>query len=131
MDGRSDYGPFITAGIPSGGLFSGAEPIKTAEEAQIFGGVAGEAFDRCYHKACDTVSNVNTIGLDQMADGAAHATAVYAYAKSGRGRARPTPTATVRRKRQNEAARKEAPTRAENWRARRSFAGAWTTSHGS
>ena len=33
FDGRSDYGPFIAAGIPAGGLFSGAEGVKTAEEA--------------------------------------------------------------------------------------------------
>ena len=33
FDGRSDYGPFIDAGIPAGGLFSGAEGVKTAEEA--------------------------------------------------------------------------------------------------
>ena len=31
--GRSDYGPFIAVGIPSGGLFTGAEGIKTAQEA--------------------------------------------------------------------------------------------------
>ena len=30
FDGRSDYGPFIAVGIPAGGLFSGAEGIKTA-----------------------------------------------------------------------------------------------------
>ena len=30
FDGRSDYGPFIFAGIPAGGLFTGAEVIKTA-----------------------------------------------------------------------------------------------------
>ena len=28
--GRSDYGPFIAAKVPSGGLFTGAEGIKTA-----------------------------------------------------------------------------------------------------
>ena len=33
FDGRSDYGPFIEAGIPAGGLFSGAEGVKTAQEA--------------------------------------------------------------------------------------------------
>src|SRR5215213_6280460 len=27
FDGRSDYGPFIDAGIPAGGLFSGAEGV--------------------------------------------------------------------------------------------------------
>jgi len=31
--GRSDYGPFIAAGIPAGGLFSGAEGLKTPEQA--------------------------------------------------------------------------------------------------
>ena len=30
FSGRSDYGPFIAVGIPAGGLFSGAEGIKTA-----------------------------------------------------------------------------------------------------
>ena len=41
FDGRSDYGPFIAVGIPAGGLFSGAEGIKTPEEAAIYGGTAG------------------------------------------------------------------------------------------
>ncbi len=86
FDGRSDYGPFIDAGIPAGGLFSGAEGIKTLTEAATYGGVAGEAYDRGYHEACDTISNVNRVGLGQLADGAAHATAVYAYAKSGKGK---------------------------------------------
>ena len=43
FSGRSDYGPFIAAGIPSGGLFTGAEGIKTAEEAALWGGTAGDA----------------------------------------------------------------------------------------
>ena len=33
FDGRSDYGPFIAVGIPAGGLFTGAEGIKTEDEA--------------------------------------------------------------------------------------------------
>ena len=41
FDGRSDYGPFIANGVPAGGLFSGAEGIKTAEQEAIYGGVAG------------------------------------------------------------------------------------------
>ena len=32
FDGRSDYGPFIAQGIPAGGLFTGAEGIKTPEQ---------------------------------------------------------------------------------------------------
>ena len=43
FDGRSDYGPFIAVGIPAGGLFSGAEGIKTAEQAAVYGGTAGVA----------------------------------------------------------------------------------------
>jgi Zn-dependent M28 family amino/carboxypeptidase len=42
FDGRSDYGPFIDVGIPAGGLFSGAEGIKTPEEAAVYGGTAGQ-----------------------------------------------------------------------------------------
>jgi Zn-dependent M28 family amino/carboxypeptidase len=78
FDGRSDYKPFIDVGIPAGGLFSGAEGKKTAEQQARYGGVTGEAYDRCYHQACDTYSNVSTPALRQLAAGAAHATAVYA-----------------------------------------------------
>ena len=42
FDGRSDYGPFIDVGIPAGGLFTGAEGIKTEEQVAIYGGTAGE-----------------------------------------------------------------------------------------
>ncbi|HEX2105382.1 MAG TPA: M28 family metallopeptidase [Solirubrobacteraceae bacterium] len=72
FDGRSDYGPFIAAGIPAGGTFTGAEGIKTPEQAAIFGGTAGQPYDPCYHEACDTIDNVNPTVLDQMADAAAH-----------------------------------------------------------
>ena len=74
FDGRSDYGPFIEAGIPAGGLFTGAEEIKTAEQAAIYGGDAGEQFDRCYHQSCDDTDNLSLTALDQMSDAAAHAT---------------------------------------------------------
>jgi Zn-dependent M28 family amino/carboxypeptidase len=72
FSGRSDYGPFIAKGIPAGGLFTGAEGIKTAEEASIFGGTAGQQYDPCYHLACDTFANNSDMGLDQMSDAAAH-----------------------------------------------------------
>jgi Zn-dependent M28 family amino/carboxypeptidase len=42
FDGRSDYGPIVTAGIPAGGSFTGADGIKTKEEATIYRGTAGE-----------------------------------------------------------------------------------------
>ena len=59
FDGRSDYGPFIAVGIPSGGLFTGAEGIKTPDEVALWGGTAGIQFDPCYHLACDTFANIN------------------------------------------------------------------------
>jgi Zn-dependent M28 family amino/carboxypeptidase len=82
FDGRSDYGPFIEVGIPAGGLFTGAEDLKTVEEAQIYGGTAGIAFDVCYHLDCDDFSNVNLLYLDQMADAVAHAVLTFAMTTS-------------------------------------------------
>jgi len=84
FDGRSDYGPFIAVGIPAGGLFTGAEGIKTAAQAVTYGGTAGIQYDPCYHLACDTFAGSGSgagatapgrglIGLDQMSDAAAHA----------------------------------------------------------
>ena len=57
FDGRSDYQSFIGKGVPAGGLFTGYESLKTAEEAVLFGGQAGVAYDINYHKAGDTVSS--------------------------------------------------------------------------
>jgi len=78
FSGRSDYGPFIAVGIPSGGLFTGAEGIKTAEEATLWGGTAGQQYDPCYHLACDTYANNNDTALGVNADGVAYATLQYA-----------------------------------------------------
>lgn len=76
--GRSDYGPFILAGIPSGGLFTGAEGIKTEEEAALWGGTAGIAYDPCYHQACDNLSNNNDFALEVNADAIAYTVLQYA-----------------------------------------------------
>jgi Zn-dependent M28 family amino/carboxypeptidase len=78
FSGRSDYGPFIAVGIPSGGLFTGAEGIKTAEEAAIWGGTAGQQYDPCYHQACDTYDNINLQALDVNSDAVAYAVLQYA-----------------------------------------------------
>jgi aminopeptidase S len=72
-DGRSDHAPFKSAGIPVGGLFSGAETYKTSAQATKWGGTAGQAFDRCYHSSCDTTTNINDTALDRNSDAIAHA----------------------------------------------------------
>ncbi|TQS40405.1 M28 family peptidase [Cryptosporangium phraense] len=76
FDGRSDYGPFIAEGIgiPAGGLFTGAEGIKTADEAAAFGGVPDVAYDPCYHQACDGFARTG-------ADAAAYQKIIKAYGK--------------------------------------------------
>ncbi|TCK08529.1 M28 family metallopeptidase [Marinobacterium mangrovicola] len=82
FDGRSDYGPFIEVGIPAGGLFTGAEELKTEEQEAIYGGTAGEQLDPCYHLACDTFDNYSFEALDQMSDAAAHTLYTFAMTTS-------------------------------------------------
>ncbi|MCF6525656.1 M28 family metallopeptidase [Streptomyces sp. JJ36] len=77
--GRSDYGPFIEVGIPSGGTFTGAEGLKSVEEAALWGGEAGVAYDKCYHVACDDLGNVNREALDINVDVIADAVGRYAW----------------------------------------------------
>ena len=79
FDGRSDYGPFIAVGIPAGGIFTGAEGLKTPAEQALFGGTAGVAYDVCYHQACDTLANPNMTALDVNADAIADSVARFAF----------------------------------------------------
>ena len=99
FDGRSDYGPFLEADIPAGGLFTGAEGIKTEAQVEVYGGVAGEQYDRCYHLSCDDMGNLSLTALDQMSDAAAHATITLAQSteaingERGKGNFNVKPTA--------------------------------------
>ncbi|RJK98165.1 M20/M25/M40 family metallo-hydrolase [Vallicoccus soli] len=102
FSGRSDYQAFILAGIPSGGLFTGAEGDKTEEQVERYGGIVAD-YDPCYHARCDSLSpvtdgadratyrqlrraygnelvgNVNVHALDTSADAIAHAVATYGW----------------------------------------------------
>jgi len=93
FDGRSDYGPFIDVGIPAGGLFTGAEGLKTVAQVGVYGGLAGVQYDPCYHLACDTFKGTGSgngatppglglTALDQMSDAAAHAVLTFAMTTS-------------------------------------------------
>lgn len=102
FSGRSDYGRFIAVGIPSGGLFTGAEGIKTADEAATWGGTAGTAYDPCYHLRCDTYANNNDYALDVNSDAIAYSVLQYAMNQAdiksirGKGNFRtPDPVAPV------------------------------------
>ena len=87
-NGRSDDASFSMAGIPVGGLMSGIED-KTPEQAALFGGVAGEPADPCYHQACDTVANVDLGIATELAQAFAWATLELA------GVQEPIPTTTA------------------------------------
>jgi carboxypeptidase Q len=76
--GRSDYQPFMLAGIPIGGMFTGAGGNKSETEARIFGGMAGKPYDPNYHLKGDTVENLNMDVFLDNARAIAHAVAIYA-----------------------------------------------------
>ena len=68
----------VEVGIPAGGTFTGAEETKNPEQAEKWGGKAGEAFDACYHQACDTVENVDAQALERNFAAIANAVKTYA-----------------------------------------------------
>ena len=84
FDGRSDYDAFTRAGIPSGGLFSGAEENKSAEQARLWGGTADAPFDPNYHKPSDTLQYIDRNALGINGDGVAYAVALYSQDIGGR-----------------------------------------------
>jgi Zn-dependent M28 family amino/carboxypeptidase len=84
FDGRSDYDGFALAGIPAGGLFSGAEGKKSDEQAKLWGGTANEPFDPNYHQKTDTLDHIDRTSLGINGGGVAYAVALYAQDLSGR-----------------------------------------------
>ena len=53
--------------------------IKTEEQEAIWGGMAGEQFDPCYHLACDTFANIDEHALEVNSDLIAFAMLTFAY----------------------------------------------------
>ncbi|GAB7363568.1 hypothetical protein MBLNU230_g3835t1 [Neophaeotheca triangularis] len=80
FSGRSDYAAFLENGVPSGGLFTGAEQLKTEAEVALFGGEAGVAYDVNYHRVGDTYDNLNHDAF--LINSKAIADAVAKYAQS-------------------------------------------------
>jgi Zn-dependent M28 family amino/carboxypeptidase len=98
FSGRSDYQAFIEAGIPSGGLFTGAEVVKTEQQATIWGGTAGASFDPNYHEAGDDITNLDLKALAVNSDLIAFAQLTFAYStESVNGvKGRPVPGKPIR-----------------------------------
>jgi Zn-dependent M28 family amino/carboxypeptidase len=84
FDGRSDYDGFTLAGIPSGGLFAGAEEKMSAEQAQLWGGHADQPFDPNYHQATDTIDHIDQTALGIQGAGVAYIVGSYAQDLSGK-----------------------------------------------
>ena len=79
LSGRSDYQAFILNGIPAGGLFTGAEVVKSPAQEAIWGGTAGNPFDPCYHLACDTIDNLSLHAFEVNSDLIPFAQLTFAY----------------------------------------------------
>ncbi|OMB93525.1 amidohydrolase [Mycobacterium sp. NS-7484] len=84
FDGRSDYDGFTLAGVPAGGLFSGAEDKMNGEEAKLWGGQVDQPFDPNYHKNTDTLEHVDADALRIHGEGVAFAVGLYAQDQRGR-----------------------------------------------
>jgi aminopeptidase Y len=69
----SDHFFFAQAGIPIGGIFSGASELMSDDQAAANGGQAGQPMDPCYHLACDTIENVDAERVATYAQAAAAA----------------------------------------------------------
>ena len=75
---------FTRAGVPSGGLFSGAEEKMTADQAKLWGGQADQPFDPNYHKAADTLDRIDRTALGINGSGVGYAVGLYAQDQRGR-----------------------------------------------
>jgi len=80
---RTDYHPFMVAGVPIGGMTGGASQTKTTVQARLWGGQAGVWFDPNYQSVRDTVANINREALGVMGSGVAYAVGCYAESIGG------------------------------------------------
>ncbi|CAF1395782.1 unnamed protein product [Adineta ricciae] len=80
FNGRSDYGPFLAAGIAAGGVATGSDAVKSAAQRDKYrqsigeenAGFAGAILDPCYHLSCDTLVNIHLYGYEKLVQAAAY-----------------------------------------------------------
>lgn len=68
--GFTDYCNFLAFGIPAmDAIFTGTRfESPSLSEADRFGVVAGQPSDPCYHRACDTIDNIDFTVLEENTD---------------------------------------------------------------
>jgi Zn-dependent M28 family amino/carboxypeptidase len=62
----TDMASFKGRGIPAIALYTGSAELKREDQVATFGGTAGQPYDPCYHRACDTVANVKAAVVGEM-----------------------------------------------------------------
>ena len=83
LSARTDYHPFMVAGVPIGGMTTASAQPKTVVQARLWGGQAGAPFDPDYQGPRDTVDNINRDALGVMGSGVAFAVGRYAGSIGG------------------------------------------------
>jgi hypothetical protein len=83
LSARTDYHPFMVAGVPIGGMTTASAQPKTVVQARLWGGQAGAPFDPNYQGPRDTVDNINRDALAVMGSGVAFAVGRYAESIGG------------------------------------------------
>jgi len=78
-----DERAFVRAGIPTGGAENGDAKMKTEQQAQAWGGQAGEAYDPCYHSACDRIENVDRVVLNRYLHAIGGTIVYFATSRNG------------------------------------------------
>ncbi|MBB5163870.1 Zn-dependent M28 family amino/carboxypeptidase [Mycobacterium sp. AZCC_0083] len=83
FSGSSDYEGFTRAGIPAGGVFTGAVSDMTAEEAKLWGGTAGAPYDPNYHQKTDTIDHIDRTALEINGKAVAYSVGLYSQGVGG------------------------------------------------
>ncbi len=83
LDRLTDYGAFLAAGIPAGGVTTGAQQKKTAVQARLWGGKAGVPFDPNAGGPGDGIGNVDRRALSITGPAIAFAVGTYAQSTDG------------------------------------------------
>ncbi len=79
----TDYSAFLRAGVPVGGMTTGAAQVKTKTQARLWGGRPGVAFDPNHQSDRDNLDAVNRDALAVMGPGVAFAVGTYAGSVDG------------------------------------------------
>jgi hypothetical protein len=79
----TDDNPFLSAGVPIGGITTGSSQRKTEVQARLWGGQAGVAFDPNYHTPGDTLANIDRHALSVMGPAVAFAVGTYGQSVEG------------------------------------------------